>query len=309
GCATQQSTETAEPKDVYPSKPINVIVGYGPGGGTDTFARTVTKILNDEKIVEQPFVITNKPGAVGAIAMTYVSARKGDPYTLLFLPSLGTPLITGETGASYSDFIRLARLAAESNIITVSSKSQFSSFEDFVKEVKANPGKIRVAGTAAQGAEAFQWYSLAKLIGSEFNYIPFNSGSEAAAALMGGQVDACLTNPSEGIDQVKAGEWRALAVLSDTRMGGLPDVPTVKELGYDFSFYMDRSVWGPADLPEEVIAFWDNAFSQLVQTSAWKEYLENNVLQGEYLNHEEYEAYLPVAVERYTQFIKEVGAL
>jgi len=194
-------------------------------------------------------------------------------------------------------------------MIVVNSDSKYKTFDDLAKDVKARPGKVKAGGTSAIGMEAFQWYSLARLIGAEFNYVPFNSGSEATAALLGGQLDVFLANPSEGMDQVKAGKWRALATLSDQRMKYLPDVPTAKELGYNFSWYMDRSVWAPADTPADVIAFWDEAFKKLIATNAWKDYMDKNMILSDHLDSKAYKAYLPPAVERYKEFLKAVNAL
>lgn len=297
-------SECAFASDNYPEKKIDVIVGFGPGGGTDIFARTATKILNEKGIVEQPLIVSNNPGAIGAIALNYIASRPNDPYNLLFIPSIGTPIITGDAGCEYSDFTFLARLCAECSMIVVGADSRFDSFEELMKEIKENPDQVSAAGAASIGAEAFQIYSLGKLVNSSFNYIPFDSGTEATIALLGGKVDVGLVNPSEGAEQIKAGKLKGLAILADERVEFLPDVPTAKELGYDFSFYMDRNVWGPAAISSEVVDYWDNAFAQLVETEEWKKYVKENGMVNAYLSSLEYSEYLKKAVADYTEFLK-----
>jgi putative tricarboxylic transport membrane protein len=305
---TAKKEEPKKEEGWTPSKPVDFIIPYNPGGGTDIMSRTIGKILQDEGIISQPFVMTNKAGGSGAIALSYVNGQRGNDHLLIGMPGFGDPLLNGTLPLKVSDFTPIALVAKDANFIIVPKNSRFESIEQLIEEIKAKPNTVTAAGTAAGGQEAFIYSSIEKKIGSEVKYVPFNSGGEVVAALLGSQVDMAIANPGEALGQIEAGEIRALAVTADERLEGFADVPTLKEKGVDFSWYMPRGVWAAGDLSDEAIAYWDEAFKKLTSSEAWqKEYVEKNVLIGDYMNSKEYAKYLEESGVLWVQFLEELG--
>lgn len=308
GSTDSGSKKSESEGDAFPSKPIDFIIPFSPGGGTDIMSRTIGKMMNDEGIVEQPFVMTNKVGGSGAEAMKYLYDNKGDPYKLMNLPGNATVLLDGTLDYTFDDFTPLALLAKDANLILVSNDSEFKTIDDLLNKVKENPNTITAAGTAATGAERFVWSSIAKIINSKFKYVPFSSGSEVTTALLGNNVDAAIANPAEALELIESKKVRALAITSEERIEDLPDVPTLKESGIDFVNFMPRGIWAPADLPQEALDYWNQAFEELANSDTWKEdYIEKNNLIADYMDSEEYTNFLKDSAEDWMQFLEEVG--
>jgi tripartite-type tricarboxylate transporter receptor subunit TctC len=291
----------------YPTKQINLIIQAAPGGLSDLTARTVGSVASE--ILGVPIVFTNRPGAAGAVAMSYVKESRPDGYTIGYVPvELAMVEALGyaqDLNPSSFDLICASNIAAAT--ITVRADSGWETLEDLVEWCKANPGKLRV-GNSGTGSV---WYvagaSWAKAAGIEVNHVPFDGAAPAVAAIMGKHIDMVPVSEMEVRSGVESGELRILAVLSDERSQYNPDVPTLKELGYDITV----AAWGgfaaPKGVPAEILAVLEDAFGQGVQSERFAEVTKANGYSAFYLNSEDFTNFATQQYEFYTELFKELG--
>jgi putative tricarboxylic transport membrane protein len=263
----------------YPSKPIELVIPFAPGGGVDLFGRTVARILNDEKIVPQHIQVTNQPGAGGALGIASMVQRSGDPYSLLGIAIhiLVTPITLG-TPNTYKDVTPLAKLFADYEMLVVPTDSPIKSLKDVADALKKDPSSLRVGGASIGSGDHLTISRLAQSLGLDpalLTYISY-SGGEANAAILGGHVDIGLGG-LDLIDLVKGGKMRALAISSPKRLSGdFVDVPTFTEQGYDVVNENWRGIFAPPGQSPAVVKYWQDALTKMVQTDAWKKELENH---------------------------------
>lgn len=236
----------------YPSKPIEVMVAFQPGGGTDSLARAYAEAA--KKFTTQSVVVYNKPGASGAIGLADVVNAKPDGYkiAMLFvevtiLPHLGITKITHE------DFIPIARLNADPAAITVRADAPWNTIEEFLAAAK-KPGSDVKVGNAGNGSI---WHlaaaALEEKTGARFNHIPFQGAGPAVLALLGGHVDAVGVSPAEVSVHVASGKLKVLTVMADQRVKGFDNVPTLKERKIDLSIGTWRGLGVAKGTPPEIV--------------------------------------------------------
>jgi tripartite-type tricarboxylate transporter receptor subunit TctC len=236
----------------YPNKPIEVMVAFQPGGGTDSLARAYAEAA--KKHTSQSVVVYNKPGASGAIGLADVVNAKPDGYKiamlfveLTILPHLGITKIT------HDDFIPIARLNADPAAITVKADAPWNTVEEFLAAAKKTGGDIKV-GNAGNGSI---WHlaaaSVEEKTGAKFNHIPFQGAGPAVLALLGGHVDAVSVSPAEVSVHVASGKLKVLAVMADQRSKGFESVPTLKERKIDLSIGTWRGLGVAKGTPPEVV--------------------------------------------------------
>jgi tripartite-type tricarboxylate transporter receptor subunit TctC len=256
----------------YPNKPINVLQGFQAGGGSDTLAQLTQPYL--EKIVGQSFVNQYIPGATGAIAWTQLAKTANkDGYTLSITntPMLQTNYIMNpEITYNIRELEPLANVITDPGIIVVAKDSPYKTAEDFFKAVKENPGKITVGNSGVGGDDFFTVLILEKQSGMKFQQIPFEGDGPSWQAAMGGKIDASFNNLGITFPQLQAGNLRALALLADKRYEGLPDVPTVKELGYDVVSGSSRGYCAPKGVSPEIREILVNAFKAMAEMPEFK---------------------------------------
>lgn len=274
----------AAAQDKYPSRPIEIIVPYAPGGGSDLMIRAAVKVIEQHKLVPVPIAIVNKPGGGGAIARTQFSRAKPDGYTLGIMdPNPVLQQLLGEAPQDYKkDFTYIAKLVDDVNFLIVKADSPFKTVADVVAEAKKRgPKKFTIAGTATGSQDHTASLDFDAAIKMETNYLVTKSGNEVLTTLLGGHVDAAWANPSECIEQVKAGQVRILAVADTKRMPDFPDVPTMKEAGVDMVSYNWRGIGGPPNLPKNVVDFWVQTLDKMRATDDWKKGYLAKVNQGD----------------------------
>lgn len=313
GCskATSEQPVTETPAAVvtatFPERALEFVACYSPGGGHDIMLRTMTRILQEEKIVETPINVVNKPGGSGAVGMAYVDGHSGDGHYLMASTSafLTTPLTT-EVGVHYSNYTPIARFGIDPELLLVNSKSTFTTLEEILKSDKV----LNVGGTGIGGMEHIVFVTMEKATGKDFNYVPFQGDGEVVAALMGSQVDLIIANPNAAYDYIKSGDFRAIAITTEERAEIMPDIPTFKEKGYDIVLSLFRGVVAPANISEEAKAYYTEMVRKLVKTDAWKnEYLKNNLIVEAYLEGDEYAKYLDEMNSIYKTTLTELGII
>lgn len=237
---------------VYPSKPIEVMVAFQPGGGTDSLARAYAEAA--KKYTTQPLVVYNKAGASGAIGLADVVNAKPDGYkiAMLFVEVTILPHI-GITKVTQDDFIPIARLNADPAAITVRADSPYNTIEDFLAAAKKPNSDVKV-GNAGNGSI---WHlaaaSLEEKTGAKFSHIPFQGAGPAVLALLGGHVDAVGVSPAEVAVHVQSGKLKILGVMADQRVKGFENVPTLKERKIDLSIGTWRGLGVAKGTPPDVV--------------------------------------------------------
>lgn len=262
-----------------PSRPIEIVTHTGPGGGGDVVARFIASTLEKESLLPVRMHVLNKPGGSGAVAAAYMAERKGDTHTLGFFTSLwiGGPLTSKESRVQFQDLTPIARLMTDAAMIAVKTDSPYKSVAEFIEAAKKAPGKLKQAGGSIEARDNLLRFLLQRATGASWTYIPFPAGGDRIAAVLGGHVDVYIPDIPEAKDYVRAGSLRMLAQISERRMAAYPNVPTVREAGYNIPVVGSmRGVVGPPGIPRDVVEYWENVLERMVKTDTWRKYLEEN---------------------------------
>jgi putative tricarboxylic transport membrane protein len=292
----------------YPSRPIDLISPTGAGGGSDLVARMVAEIVAREKLLPQPMIVQNKPGGGGAVGQTYAAGKRGDPYTVLLSSTtlVSVPLRTG-LDVGLDKFQPLAVIGFDLNSLAVSADSPYRTLKDFVAAARANPKTINIGITFPGGSAHQMVYRLEKLTGVRFNTVSFKSGTDSVTAVMGGHIHATAENLGEVMPHVETKKLRLLAVPSGARLSGLPDVPTLKEQGYDIRAGGTRGFVSPAGVSREVVVLLEGVFAKVHKSAAWRDYMARNMYEDVYMGSEEFTRWLTAQQGEITQFLTEMG--
>ncbi|MDM0115472.1 tripartite tricarboxylate transporter substrate binding protein [Variovorax sp. J22R133] len=256
----------------FPNKPIELVVPFQAGGGTDALARAFAEATH--KHMPQSVIIVNKPGASGAIGWQDVVNAKPDGYRLAVLTVEVTTLPhMGLAKFTYDDFAPIARLNADQAAITVRADAPWNTVEEFLAAAKKDSGKISM-GNAGNGSI---WHLAAAALEDKtnvkFNHTPFQGAAPAVLALMGGHIDAVAVSPAEVTTYVQAGKLKTLAVMANQRVAGFEKVPTLKERGIDLVIGTWRGIAAPKNTPPEVIAYLKDVTKKASDEPAFREVL------------------------------------
>ncbi|SUB02406.1 Argininosuccinate lyase [Pannonibacter phragmitetus] len=247
----------------YPNKPIEVIVGFEAGGGTDVMARTAAPFI--EKYLGQgaSVVIKNVPGASGQIGVTEVAHASADGYTLgtFNLPGMMARTIDRKAEYEVDSFTYLGNVVNDPNVIVTSKASGLDTLDKLISEAKANPGAITVGMSSLGGDDHFALIKLQNLLSTDFTIVPFKGSAPARTALLGGHVAMGILNISEVAEFRE--QLNVLGVALDQRSQFAPDLPTFKEQGLDLVNGAMRGFVAPAGLPDDARAKLMDAFSKL----------------------------------------------
>lgn len=267
-----------------PDKPIHIVVGFAPGGGTDIVARAL--VASSQELFPVPLVIENRAGAAGTLAADYVAKQPADGYTLLVAGGSESVSVPNHRELTFSleDFEGIVR-AIRSRLFIVSLKdSGIDSIDDLVEAAKARPGELAFASSGQGGIFHSTMLVLTENHDLDMKHVPYDGGAPAMAALLGGHVDITIGSPEEVQAQYDAGEINLLAVASIERSPLYPDVPTLTELGYDVYIENQKGLVAPAGLPEDVHAYLHDRFKQGIESQAWIDTAEKLKLETSYLS-------------------------
>jgi tripartite-type tricarboxylate transporter receptor subunit TctC len=242
----------------WPDKPITMIVPFPPGGVADTVARPVAEALSRE--LKTPVVIENRGGAGGALGNGAAARAPADGYTLLMSLSSISILpeadrILGRKPAYALNQLKpIARFTADPTVLVVRADAPWKNLKEFVADAKAHPGKYNYGSSGNYGTMHVPMEMLKSAAGFRMTHIPYTGAGPAVLALLGGQVDAVASGPSTVAQQIKAGKLRALAHWGEKPLQSLPDVPSLKQSGYDVAFAQWSALFVPAATPDDIVA-------------------------------------------------------
>jgi tripartite-type tricarboxylate transporter receptor subunit TctC len=268
----------------FPTKSINIMVGYAPGGAVDTAFRPLAAAA--EKVFGQPLVITNNGAGNGTVALGLVAKQKADGYSLgVTASSLLTdaPHLRSTLPYKLDNFVPIMSFAIAQNVIVVKADAPWKTLKELVAAARQNPGKITYfAGTPGSMMDlCVQQIARAEKV--EFTQVPFPGGGPALTALLGGHINFFAAGGS-GVSSAKAGTTRALVVMADHRMKDFPDVPSYKDLGYKVlppDYFM---VYGPKGIPPTVVKKLEEAFAKAMKDRQYIQTAQKLGLLEEYWN-------------------------
>lgn len=283
---------------VYPSKNINLVVPFAAGGGTDAVARKLGSLL--EKELGQPVIIVNRTGGAGAVGMTYGSTAKKDGYTITMITReiVSLPLMK-LSPITYKNFDVVSLVNMDPAVALVGKDSKYKTFQDILDDAKARPEKVKFASTAKPN---FYALAIENKVGVKFNHIPYNGAGEVVPALLGNHADFTLMGPGEAIGQIKSGQFRALGLMASERIDTLPEVPTLKELGYDVVSGTWRGIAVPKGTDKKIIETLNKAIEKVTSSNEYIEFMSKANFGVKYLAPKDFEKF----IEDDTKVIKEI---
>ena len=316
--ATAMVAATASPalaEDWKPQRPIEIIAPAGPGGGWDLLARTMQKALTEEKLVDKPIIVTNKPGGGGASGWNYLKGKAGQGEFL----AANSPLILqnnllGKSDLTYKNFFMLANLMAEWEVVAVKADSPWKDGKSFFEAMKKDPSSMHIGvGPALGNDDHIQFLTLTKAFGADPKAVKFvvypNTAAEQIPALLGGHIQAITISLAETLEQVKAGKLRLLGVSAPERVKELPNVPTWKEQGVDFVFPHWRGVMAAPDLSPAQQKFWTDTIDKMVKSKTWKKSLETLGWDDYYTPNQDYVKFLDKQDSVMRESLTDVGLI
>ncbi len=294
--------------DWKPTRPISFVVPYSPGGGSDVLGRSIVSVIDNGKFNPVPILVENKPGGGSTIGTTSVAQSKGNVHMLLTFISgqVSAPIAAGKGAATYRDLTLISGLAIDEELIVVKADSPFKTIKDIVDAAKQR--SLSIGGTATGQEDHMCNRLFERAANIKLRYAPFNSGGECLTAVMGGHVDMIWANPSEFVLQWEAKMVRPIVVAKETRLPGLPDVPTFKENGFNVTFKMFRGIAAPPGIPPETITFYETMMRRVSDSAMWKDkYLKHYMLSPAWMDSKEFTKFVTENEGLFKGILTELG--
>ncbi|NBQ86344.1 MAG: tripartite tricarboxylate transporter substrate binding protein [Betaproteobacteria bacterium] len=297
----------------YPSRPITMIVPFPPGGVADIVARPVAEAMARD--LGQPVVIENRAGAGGGIGMGFAARAAADGHTVLLSLSSLTVLPEADTLLGRAPMYTLqqlrpiARFTADPTVLAVRAETPWKTVKEFVEDARKRPGAINYGSSGNYGTMHVPMEILAQNAGIKMTHIPFTGAGPAVVALLGGQIDAVSSGPATVLQHVKAGKLRVLAHWGTTRLEALPDVPSLKEAGYDAEYAQWSGLFIPSAVPEPVAQRLRAAARVAAADARVREVINGAGSPVLYLDTPDFERYVQADARRMAEVVKKIGKL
>lgn len=287
-----------QPAYAWPDRPIELIVGFAAGGGTDLTARTLATYM--EKELGQSVVVVNKPGASGGLGLSYVARAKPDGYTLGMtnMPGLLTLAIERKVDFSFDSFAYLATLVRDPSAFSVKADSPYTSLKQLIDDARKRPGELTYASTGVGTDDHLAMVLFNTETESEFNHVPFNGAAPMRNAVLGGHATIGGMNLGEAMPY-QGSKLRILAQASEKRSPLAPDVPTFAEQGVNLVFASERGVVAPKGIPKEVEEKISGALKKIATDPKFQDAMLKQFTEMDYLPGEAWQARLKEADKRF----------
>lgn len=292
----------------YPERPINLIVSYGPGGGTDLVARMMAPFLQKYLGGDARIVVLNRPGAGGAIGFAELARAQPDGYTIGFIntPNLLTIPIERKTDFTWQSYDLLGNLIDDPGAFSVLNDNPIKNLAELAAYAKQNPGKVTVGTTGTGSDDHLAMLRFERTSGAKLSHIPYKGAGEVRGALASGEITIGAINVGEALQYRKGGTpLRFLGQMGNTRSAALPDVPTFKEQGFDFELASLRGLAAPKGLPDEVRTKLVSAVQHTVQDPQFQAKAREMFAPLRYLPPAEYAKELSAGEAQFRQLWKE----
>ena len=273
-----------------PQQPVEIIIGSNAGSSPDIMAREIQRISQGKKTVEVPLNVVNRVGGGNTVAWNFLNQRAGDGHFIMASNiNLSAGHLTGTTTWSFRDFTPLAILVHEYVALAVPVDSPIKDGRDLLARLKADPTSVSMGlSSVAGGANHMGAGLVFKTAGIDVRKVRtvvFDSAGKVNTAVLGGHVDVAATSITAALSQVRSGRMRVLGVTSPRRLGGdMAQYPTWRELGADADFSNYRGFIGAPKLTAGQVAYWEGVFARLDADESWREYVDKNELERDFMN-------------------------
>jgi len=295
----------------YPSRPVTLVNPFPPGGAVDVVARPFASVM--EPLLKQPLVIETKAGAAGQVGGQFAANAKPDGYTLLMhIVSISgfaevDKLFGRPVKFTRADFIPIARLIADPMVLVVNDKQPHKNLKEFVDDAKKRPNQLIFSSSGLYGALHLPMALFMKSAGIQMKHLPTAGGGPALTAILGNNSQALVSSIAAANAQMKAGKLRPLACFGGQRAPALPDVPTMKESGYDVEFYLWVGLFAPKGTPGAVVASLRDATRKAVATDQFKSAMKNLGQDVAYLDQQEFKSFWDADAKRVEDAVRQIG--
>jgi putative tricarboxylic transport membrane protein len=295
-----------------PDKPVEIIAASGPGGNTDKLARTIQRIIQEEKLVPTPVNVVNKTGGNQTIARVYLNQHAGDGHYLeLSNPTLMANHVMGITQQHYGDFTPIAVILEEYTVFSVRANAPFKSGAELMHRLAQQPDSMSVGLTTRGGANHVALALAAKAAGVDMKrmkIVSFKSNAESMTALLGGHIDLVASSASPALAHFQQGRTRIVAISAPKRMTGvLAEVPTWTEQRVAAVNSNWRAFIGPKGMQPAQIVYWEEVSLRLSKSDAWKKELAENFWEGRLLTGDALRDFFAAEYQEHKEILGEIG--
>ena len=298
-----------------PSRPVEIIVPAGPGGGADQMARVIQGIVTKHSLMKQSMVVINKAGGAGGEGFLDVKGSKDNPHKLVITLSnlFTTPLGTG-IPFNWKDLTPVAMMALDEFVLWVNAESPYKTAQEFVEAAKK--GQLKMGGTGSKQEDQIITVAVQKAAGKKLTYIPYKGGGEVAVQLVGGHVDSTVNNPIEAVAHWRAGKLRPLCVFDSKKLdykekiaGDMSwnDIPTCKSQGLDMEYLMLRGFFMAPGVTKEQTAYYEDLFKKVRETPEWKKLMADGAFNQTFMTGNDYAKWVGEAEKQHEALMKEAG--
>ena len=309
GCAT---VVVASPAIAWqPNKPIDFIIMAGKGGGADKMARLMQGIVEKESLAERPLVPVNKSGGSGAEALIAAQGATDPDHTIMVTLNsfYTTPLRQPGLGVDVLEFAPVARMAEDTFLLWVHADTGITSFEQWLDVARERGNKWVMGGTGSNSEDNIITDFLNTNYGLDMKYIPYKGGGAVAKDVAGKQINSSVNNPSEAIGFWQSGDMIPLVAFTNERLPMFPEVPTLREKGGDFSYFMQRSVVGAPGMSQEAQAYYTELFTRVYNSEDWQAYKTKKSLMGDLMSGDQLSAYWRDQRANHETILRSSGAI
>jgi tripartite-type tricarboxylate transporter receptor subunit TctC len=299
-------------EETFPTRPITIINAFPPGGINDLVTRPLATMM--EPLLKQPVIIETKAGAAGQVGAQVAASAKPDGYTLL---SHNTgisgyaevdKLFNRPVKTTRADFIPLARLVADPVLLLVNESQPYKTLKEFIDGAKAKPNSMVFSSGGLYGASHLPLAYLEKATGPlHLTHLPTSGGGPAITAALGNNAQVTTQSVSATLPHIKSGKLRPLAIFSATRSKLLPDVPALKELGYDVEYYLWVGIFAPKGTPEPIVTTLRAAIGKVVQSDQFNATLTNIGQELAYLDGPDFQKFWDIDGKRTDEAVVLIG--
>ena len=303
-----------------PTKPIEIIVPAGTGGGADQMARVMQGIITKHNLSKQSVVVINKSGGAGGEGFLDVKNAKGDDHKLIITLSnlFTTPLATG-IPFSWKDMTPVAMMALDEFILWVNADKPYKTVKEYVAAIKAAPdNQFKMGGTGSKQEDQIITVALEKATGKKMTYIPYKGGGAVAVQLVGDHVDSTVNNPIEAVAHRRAGKLRPLCVFDSKKLDynekiyndlDWNSIPTCKSEGLNVEYLMLRGYFMPPGASKDAVAYYVDLFKKVRETPEWKKLMSDGAFNQTFMTGDQYAKWVADAEKLHESLMKEAGFL
>lgn len=310
-CSLQGISNAQIASNNYPNKPIHLIVGFAPGGGTDIVARALAPKIGE--LLGQPVIVENKSGAAGTIAADYVAKSPADGYTLLVGHSNSNaiaPFVLNKIPYNpVSDFTAITYLGYVPNILAINPVTPANTVADLIQLAKAKPGTMTYGSSGIGSTQHLAGALFGKITGVDIRHIPYKGSGQAIVDLMANQITMNFDTMPPLLEQIKAGKLKALAISTPKRLSSLPNLPTFSEVGITgFDVTNWYSIMGPKNMPVDMVEKINKAVKSAMNDSAIKSTLDSQGLQTSGpATPAEFTTFIKSELDKYEKLVKDLN--